>query len=78
MAEKVDPGRVTRNTVPRIAVTEMIVIRGTVEGIAVGRTSMTDMGRRGIMQEVVVVGEIVARRGIAIGPRIGGDEGLDL
>lgn len=76
MAES--PERVTRNTVPRIAVTEMIVIRGIVEGIAVGRTSMTDMGRRGIMPVVVVVGGIVARRGIGIGPRIGGDEGLDL
>lgn len=76
MAES--PGRVTRNIVPRIAVTEMIVIRGIVEGIAVGRTSMTDMGRRGIMPVVVVVGGIVARRGTGIGPRIEGDEGLDL
>lgn len=76
MAES--PGRVTRNTVPRIAVTEMIVIRGIVEGIAVGRTSMTDMGRRGIMPVVVVVGGIAARRGTAIGPRIEGDEEMDL
>lgn len=74
MAES--PGKVTRNIVPRIAVTEMIVIRGIVEGIAVGRTSMTGMGRRGIMP--VVVGEIAARRGTAIGPRIEGDEGIDL